>query len=324
MIIVIGERSVVLRSGDMTHMTVISLKIITALFLMTIVAGAAEPATVGRLREVIGKSGAEEVALAVHDLQTGRRILINENLTFHAASTMKVPVMMEVFRRARSGEFSLTDKILVRDRFQSIIDGSEYRLSPDSDSDREIYQRVGDEMTIRELVERMITISSNLATNILIERVRPDNVRKLTRELGAREIQVRRGVEDTKAFQAGLNNTTTAFDLMLLLQTLADCRDPRVRDCSEMISILAAQRFNDAIPAGLPPGTRVAHKTGEITRHNHDAAIVYPQSVKRGNGRSRRPYIIVVLTRGIGEQAKSSRLISELASIVHMDLIRKP
>ncbi|MFM8395320.1 MAG: serine hydrolase [Acidobacteriota bacterium] len=308
-----------MRQVNMLHRTDIKLKILLALLLMPIVARAAEPGTVGKLREVIGRSGAAEVGLAFHDLETGRRLLINERRSFHAASTMKLPVMMEVFRRARAGEFSLTDKIPVKDRFQSIVDGSEYQLSADSDSDREIYQRVGTLMTIRELVERMITMSSNLATNILIEHVRPENVRQLTRELGARDIQVRRGVEDTKAFQAGLNNTTTAFDLMLLLQTLADCRDPRVRDCAEMIDILAAQQFNDAIPAGLPPGTRVAHKTGEITRHQHDAAIVYPQSARGRNGRSRRPYILVILTRGIADQAQSSRLIAELTSIIHKD-----
>jgi beta-lactamase class A len=288
-------------------------------------AGAAEPETTLKLREAIGRSGAEMVGLAVHDLETGRRILINERATIHAASTMKVPVMMEVFRRVGAGELRLDQRILVKDRFSSIVDGSEYRLTPDSDSDREIYQQVGRTLTIRELVERMITISSNLATNILIDLVQPASVRTLTARLGARDIQVRRGVEDSKAFQAGLNNTTTAFDLLILLKALVDCPPRRLSGCAEMIEILAAQKFNDAIPAGLPPGTRVAHKTGEITRHNHDAAIIYPRNPSapnRPNAPARRPYIMVVLTRGLSEPEKSSRLIAELTSIVHQDLIR--
>lgn len=281
-------------------------------------AQAAEPETVERLREVIRQSGAEVVGLAVEDLETGRRILIDERLNLHAASTMKVPVMMEIFRRAGRGEISLNDRIRVKDRFSSIVDGSEYRLTAESDSDQEIYQQIGKEMTVRQLVERMITISSNLATNILIDLVRPESIRSLTRSLGALDIQVRRGVEDSKAFQAGLNNTTTALDLMILLKALADCPTSQLKGCSEMIDILAAQKFNNGIPAGLPPGIRIAHKTGEITRHNHDAAIVYPAPV---SGRSRKPYVIVVLTKGITDEKRSSRLIAELAAIVHASLV---
>ena len=286
-----------------------------------VVVQAAEPTTEEKLREVIRQSGAETVAVALHDLRSGRRVLINERVKIHAASTMKVPVMMEVFRLVGRGELRLNDRIPVTDRFASIVDGSEYRLTPESDSDQEIYLRVGQEMTVIELVERMITISSNLATNILIDRVRPEKVRRLTRRLGALDIEVRRGVEDTKAFQAGLNNVTTAYDLMLLLTAIAGGRKIRDLDQRRMIDILAAQKLNDAIPAGLPPGTVVAHKTGEITRHNHDAAIVYPAGRSARPARLNRPYVLVILTRGITDRAESSRLIARLAAIVHHDLI---
>ncbi|NDD62443.1 MAG: serine hydrolase [Acidobacteria bacterium] len=286
---------------------------------------AAEPSsapssTERALREAIRESGAEVVAIAVHDLATGRRILINERVSLHAASTMKVPVMMEVFRLVALGQLRLTDQLVVTNRFSSIVDGSDYFLTPESDSDRDIYRQLGRKMTVLSLVERMITISSNLATNILMERVGPGNVRKLTRELGAGEIEVRRGVEDSLAFQAGLNNTTTAFDLMLLLLALAEGRKSPPLDHRRMIRILAAQKFNDAIPAGLPAGTIVAHKTGEITRHNHDAAIVYPRARSRRSQSAPKPYVLVVLTRGISDQAESSRLIARLASIIHSDL----
>jgi len=284
---------------------------------------AAEPTTEQRLLDVIRQSrqsGDEMVAVALHDLRTGRRILINERVTIHAASTMKIPVMMEVFELVARGRIRLTDSIVVTNRFASIVDGSAYQLSAETDSDQEIYRLIGQPMSVLELVERMITISSNLATNILIDRVGPANVRLLTRRLGALDIQVRRGVEDSKAFQAGLNNTTTAFDLMLLLTAIADGRQlPRV-ETSQMVDILAAQKFNDAIPAGLPAGTIVAHKTGEITRHNHDAAIVYPLGRATSPRRSDKPYVLVVLTRGIADRAVSSRLIASLAAIIHQDL----
>src|SRR4029079_10291224 len=152
----------------------------------------------------------------------------------------------------------------VKNQFFSIIDGSEYRLDKDDDSDQEIYGRMGQAMPVIVLVDRMITWSSNLATNLLIEKVKAENVTELMRELGAKDIQVLRGVEDPKAYQAGKNNTTTAYDLMLLLRLIAEKKFLNGRACDRMIEILLSQRFNDGIPAGLPTATRVAHKTGNI------------------------------------------------------------
>lgn len=306
------------------RMLVNALSILLLLVAGMVTGESAEPSTEKKLRDVIQQSqqqtGAETVAVAFLDLRTGQRILINERARLHAASTMKIPVMMEVFRLAGRGELSLTEPVTVINHFSSIFDGTPFSLTPGSDSDQEIYQQVGRQMTVLQLVERMITISSNLATNILIERVRPENVRKLTRRLGARDIDVRRGVEDNKAFQAGLNNTTTALDLMLLLADIARWRKLPKVDYDLMIEILAKQKYNDAIPAGLPPGLVVAHKTGEITRHHHDAAIVYQGGWSANSGNLQNPYILVILTRGVVDRTVSSQLIAKLASIIHQDL----
>lgn len=226
----------------------------------------------------------------------------------HAASTMKLPVMMEIFRRVKEKKLGLREPVEVKNRFASIIDGSEYSLSKSDDSDEDIYKRIGQTMTVAELVDHMITRSSNLATNLLIEKVGPQSVMTLLKQLGANDLQVLRGVEDSKAFQAGRNNTTTASDLMLLLKLLAEKKFLDARSCEAMITVLLGQHFNDGIPAGLPPGTRVAHKTGSITKHNHDAAIVFPPG--------RQPYIIVVLTRGLADEKRSSQLIADLSRTV--------
>jgi beta-lactamase class A len=216
----------------------------------------------------------------------------------------------------QQGKLALTDRLPVKDQFASIVDGSPYRLDAQSDSDAAIYRELGKEMTVRELVGRMITRSSNLATNLLIERVGAVNVTQYMRQLGAMEIEVLRGVEDTKAFQAGRNNTTTARDLLLLFRAIAE-EKPVGREASvEMVAILQAQEFNTGIPAGLPSGTRVAHKTGEITAHNHDAGIVYAEG--------RRPYVLVILTRGIREREKSDALIADLTRLVHQSLLKPP
>lgn len=261
------------------------------------------------IERLIAASGAEVVGVAVYDLQTKQKLLINERASLHAASTMKVPVMMELFRQAARKRINLDAPITVKNQFASIVDGSPYRLSKDDDSDAELYARVGETMSVRALIERMITRSSNLATNLLIERAGAANVMQLMRELGANDIQVRRGVEDTKAFRAGLNNTTTAYDLMLVLRVIAERKFLDAAACDEMTRILSAQEFNEGIPAGLPPRTKVAHKTGSITKIYHDAGIVFPPH--------RKPYVIVVLTRGLADEKLSHQLVAAISRRVY-------
>ncbi len=265
-----------------------------------------------QIEKLIVASGAEVVSVAVYDLQTKQNLLLNERVNLHAASTMKLPVMMEIFRLVEEKKLRLTDSIEVQNKFFSIIDGSEFRLNKSDDSDEEVYNRIGQKMTVLDLMEHMITWSSNLATNILIERVGPENVMKLMAELGANDIRVLRGVEDSKAFQAGKNNTTTAYDLMLLFKLIAENKFKSKKACEKMVEILSAQHFNDGIPAGLPTATKVAHKTGEITNHKHDAGIVYPLN--------RKPYVIVVLTKGIANDTQSSKLIADVSSVVYRAL----
>jgi beta-lactamase class A len=260
-----------------------------------------------RIRDLITASGAE-VGVAFHDEATGHEVLINADTTFHAASTMKVPVMMEVFRQAQEKKIALDEPVIVKNRFKSIVDGSEYSLSPDDDSDKSLYARVGQASTIRELLRIMITVSSNLATNILIERVTADRVMDLMHSLGASNIRVLRGVEDAKAFARGLNNTTTARDLMVILQAIAEHRAVTPAASDQMIEILLDQAFNEGIPAQLPAATRVAHKTGSITRSYHDAAIVFPP---KSNA-----YVLVVLTRGLDDESHAHRLVADISAEV--------
>ena len=258
------------------------------------------------IESIIKNSHAETVAVAVYDLQSKQQFLLNERTNFHAASTMKLPVMMELFRTAKRQQFD--QPINVKNSFSSIVDGSEYQLSPDDDSDTELYKKIGQPVPMRELIQRMITRSSNLATNILIERAKAENVMTLMKKLGANDIQVRRGVEDNKAFRAGLNNTTTAYDLILLLKVIVEKKLMNAAACEEMISILSNQEFNEGIPAGIAKGIKIAHKTGSITKIYHDAAIVFPPK--------RKPYIIVVLTRGFEKEVEAHQIVAEISKLI--------
>lgn len=258
-------------------------------------------------RRIAAQPGAE-VALWYEELATGRTLGIDDTLSFHAASTMKVPVMFELFRRADEGTLALDDRIPLANRFASIVDGSPYALDAGDDSDSALYRLVGVPVSYRELNERMIVRSSNLATNVLIERLGPTRVTATSRALGGEGVLVLRGVEDGVAFRAGLNNVTTARGLGKLLAALERGEVASPRATQEMIGTLMRQEFNDEIPAGLPPGTRVAHKTGWITATTHDAAIVYPPGA--------RPFVLVILTRAIPARADAQRLMADLARIV--------
>jgi beta-lactamase class A len=259
------------------------------------------------IRTRIASVPGAEVAVSYRDLASGDSLDINAVADFHAASTMKIPVMLEVLRSVEGGRLGLDQGILLVNRFHSIVDGSPYSLDAGDDSDSLVYSLVGQRVPVRELMERMIVRSSNLATNALIALVGADRANATAHALGASHIRVLRGVEDIKAYDAGLNNTTTSADLAVLLQKIEGGEALGAESARLMKEILLRQEFNDEIPAGLPPGTPVAHKTGSITATLHDAAIVYPPG--------RKPYVLVVLTRNIPQEKVAQQLIADISRL---------
>lgn len=247
--------------------------------------------------------------VAFRDLARGDTLYIGADERFHAASTMKVPVMIELFRRVDRGQMSLTQRVALKNEFSSIVDGTPYSLDAKDDSDSLVYRWIGSAVSVHDLLEHMITRSSNLATNTLIGLVGATRANATAHELGAKDIQVLRGVEDDKAYAAGMNNTTTARDLAVLMAAIETGKAASPASTDSMRAVLSRQEFNDEIPAGLPAGTRVAHKTGQITAHLHDAAIVYPQG--------RGPYVLVVLTRGIPDEKVARSLIADISRLVY-------
>ena len=235
---------------------------------------------------------------------------LNDTINLHAASTMKVPVMIEVFKQAEQGKFKLSDSILIKNEFNSIVDGSPYSLDIKDDSADRLYAMSGAKESIYKLIEEMITTSGNLATNLLVQFVGADHIQKTMRLLGAQDIRILRGVEDTKAYRAGLNNTTTARDLTILFQSIMEGRAGNKQSTESMLSILFAQKLNEKIPAGLPEGVRVAHKTGSIPGFvDHDAGIIYPMD--------RNPYIICILTKGFPDEQSANIGISTISKLVY-------
>jgi beta-lactamase class A len=274
-------------------------------------APAQQPSTLAeRLAERMARAPARAVGLYYHGLVGPDSVLIGANLRFHAASTMKVPVMIQLFRDADAGLLRLDDSLMVHVAFPSLVEGQAFVVGRKDDSDSTLYAWEGRNRSVRDLLELMITRSSNLATNILIERVGAARAQTSARALGAWSIQVLRGVEDGLAYRAGLNNTTTARDLGVLLLAIAQGRAASRAACDSMLAILGRQEFNEGIPAGVPPGTRVAHKTGWVGEVvYHDAAIVYP-----AHGAA---YVLTVLTGGIKEDSVAHNLVADLSRMVY-------
>lgn len=272
----------------------------------------AQKLSVENLKSVIEsklKTVEGEFAVAFKDLQTGKTLFINEKEDFHAASTMKTPVMIEVFKQAKAGKFKVTDSILVKNEFKSIVDGSPYSMDIADDSGDGMYKMIGKKMTIYDLTYQMIIVSSNLATNILIDLVDAKNANESMRKLGAKDIKVLRGVEDQKAFDKGLSNTTTAYDLMLIFEKIAQNKVIDKKACEEMRKILFDQKFNEIIPEKLPKNVKVAHKTGSITGVQHDSGIIYLPDGRR--------YILVLLSKKLKNVDVGVKMLAEVSEMFY-------
>lgn len=248
-------------------------------------------------------------ALAFKLIGSEKSILINENEIFHAASTMKTPVMIEAFKQDANGIINLQDSLIVKNSFKSIIDNSEFSLDISRDSDDKMYSLIGKKETYYNLVYDMIIGSSNLATNIVIEKLGAKNVMKTMDELGAKSIKVLRGVEDMKAFDAGLNNETSANDLLVLFDKIAQGKAVNAKSDSTMVEILLDQKHNDIIPYYLPKDVKVAHKTGSISGVLHDSGIVFlPDG---------RKYVLAILSKNITNEEKSREMMAEVSKLIY-------
>ncbi|HMU61720.1 MAG TPA: class A beta-lactamase-related serine hydrolase [Gemmatimonadales bacterium] len=254
-----------------------------------------------------------EVGLALIDLASGDSLWINARWRVHAASTMKVPVLIELAQRVDAGGFGWDWPLLVKNEFHSIVDGSTFALLIPDDSEKTLFAREGELVPARELARLMITWSSNFATNLLVDQLGAPRIQATARRLGADSIVVLRGVEDQKAFDRGLSNTTTARDLAVLLASIAQGQAASDSSTAIMLDILTHQVFRDGIPAGVPPGTRIASKTGGITGINHDAAVIYPPG--------RPPYVLVILTRGFERPADAEAYMAKISAEVWASLV---
>lgn len=269
------------------------------------------------LRQTAEDAGATAVAVAFHDLETGEAWDLDGDRPFHAASTMKVGVLVALLAAVAEGRFSLDDRLHVRNRFLSAADGEPYRIDPGRDSNDVVHGRRGRTMRLDVLAEHAIQTSSNLATNLLIDLLGVDAVQVAVERLGGRGVEVRRGVEDERAFEAGIINTATATGLVRLFVAIEEGTGIDATGREEALRVLFGQEFTSGIPAGLPPEARArcAHKTGSISTIEHDAGLVYLPG--------RRPYALAVLTEWPASVTSGRRdLVAACSRAVYDHLVR--
>ena len=240
----------------------------------------------------------EDLGISFYDAETTIQWSYNADMYFHAASTMKLAVLLGVFRQVARGDLQIDAPLHVRNRFTSIVNQEPYMLDLGRDADPDVYGHLGKTLTVKELSYWMITKSSNLATNLLVDVVGIPTIQQALDELEIDGVKVLRGVEDSKAFEAGLNNEVTANGLLKMLRIIADGKAFSQEACDEMLEILLDQQYRSGIPAGLPKAARVAHKTGNISTVHHDAGIVYLDG--------RKPYVLVILTQFAAEQGRGT------------------
>jgi beta-lactamase class A len=261
-----------------------------------------------QIEQVARESGTAAVAVSFHDYHTHTEWSFHGERWFHAASTIKVPVLLGVFAQIHSGRLALHSRVHVRNRFLSVFDGESYRVGSSRDANSVVHSAIGQTLEVSELAHHMIATSSNLATNLLVDLVGVDAIRDTLEELGIEGVEFRRGVEDEKAFQGGVNNLVTAEGLLHALRLIAEERAFSPELSREMLEILHAQEFRSGIPAGLPKTARVAHKTGEISTVAHDAGIVYLED--------REPYVLVVLTEFEDDDGGRKETIARISRLV--------
>lgn len=270
-----------------------------------------------RIENIEKESGAKAIAVALRDSETGFELHYHADRWFHAASTIKVPILLGVFAAIDRGELLPHSRVHVRNRFLSVVENVPFRVESGRDSNSAVHNAIGKMMRVDELAYHMITTSSNLATNLLLGVIGPESVSRTVRELNVDEgIELKRGVEDELAFEKGISNMVTADGLLRILVMLSAGQAFSPALSRRMMDILHGQEFNQGIPALLPKGARVAHKTGEISTVAHDAGVVYLPK--------RKPYSLVILTEWDPTTSGRLRTIAAISHTIYESLTQGP
>jgi len=233
------------------------------------------------------------MGVAIKDLTTGEEISFNAQLTFPTGSSIKIPVLIELYKQAAAGKYQLTDQRWVEGKDRTGGSGVLNLFGAHTSS-----------LSLRDLAVLMIVLSDNTATNMLIEQTGMANVNATLDELGLRDMRLRRKMIDTAASARGDENTATPLAAIGLLEKLHRGEVVSQQLSQDVLQVLKLRK-NSAIPRLLPGNVEIANKPGGIEGAACDWGIVYVPG---------RPYAIALMTNYIGEGADDALArISKLA-----------
>ena len=266
-----------------------------------------------RIEEIAQETPGDPLAVSFFDYATGTEWSRLGDRWFHSASTIKVAVLFALFGAVDAGRFMPDSRLHVRNRFLSIVDGTPFRVSATRDADRIVHEAIGKTMRVDDLARHMIVTSSNLATNLLVDLIGTEAAQQMLARYGITGVDLARGVEDEKAFDASFNNRVTATGLVQLFRVIREGRGLLPDSAERMLEILFGQEFRSGIPAGLPPAARqqarIAHKTGEISTAAHDAGLVFLAD--------RDPYVLAVLTEPVAGTNNRMERVARVSAAVY-------
>ncbi len=237
------------------------------------------------------------------------QILINENEIFNPGSTIKTCVMLQIYKDVFNNKLNLNQPIKIINAFRSVVDSSEYQMDLSRLTWDPVSKLVDSSISLYQLNKYMIINSSNIGMNNTLVVANRDSINILMQYLGLKNTKINRFNDDTKAEEKGINNTSTAFDMMNLYKKLynKELFSPEISE--QMVSVLKEQKINHLLPVHLPKEVIIAHKTGTIIKGVHDCGIVYPE-----NGRD---YLIMFFSKNLDKNEEGIRLGSEISKMIY-------
>ncbi len=240
------------------------------------------------------------VGIAVEDLATGSVSAINGGANLPAASTIKIPVMVEVFKQMQEGNIDLTTVVHLEASDRDWGWGDMADASP------------GTPRTVKQLLWLMITSSDNTATNMLIRLVGRTHVNAEMADLGLRNTHLGDYIR-SESDQIRYALRTSPNDMVKLLDDIARFRLVDEWSSREMLAILTGQHHNGLLPAPLPKDIKIAHKTGSLHDTLNDVGIVY---------HDQEPYIIAVMTTQLPDLDLGRAFIHKVSRLTYDELSR--
>jgi len=257
----------------------------------------------GKLKEII----MEEVkyfpgtaGIAFYDFEREEKIEINEGEIFESASLVKLPVMIEIYRKIEAGELKEEEEIVLKEEDKTGGSG----ILKDKPS--------GSLWTVKELVELMITESDNTATDILIDLAGMEEVENTCRKIGLLNTTLERKIYAFEEIDHGKDNLTSPQDMCLLFTKLYEGPEISEMAGKEMLSILKGQKNKKIIPRFLPEDTVCAHKTGGLLGIVHDCGIVYPPD--------RNPYVLVLMGKNVSDNDLAEEVFAGISEKIYFYL----